>query len=145
MFDLNRFPEFVVEGRPLSQSVESVGEALGMGATAGTAAIGRMMSVQTEITNHTAASLIQFLHFRTKTTRQAYNRSLRWWGRWYNKMSGQHPIYVPLSGHHLIQILNTAGRTDKISQIPQKVQCGMRLDIAENYLFELQKIHPSRK
>ncbi|WP_157747474.1 hypothetical protein [Cohaesibacter sp. ES.047] len=145
MYDLSRFPEFVLEGKPLSQPIGSFGEALGIGATGGVAAIGRMMSVQTEITNHTAASLIQFLHFRTTTTRQAYNRSSRWWGRWYNKMSGQHPIYVPLSGHHLIQILNTAGQTDIISQIPQKARCGMRLDIAENYLSELQKIYLSRK
>lgn len=141
VYDLTRFSAFVVEGRPLSQSVESAAEAIEMGASAGMASIGRMMSVQTEIANHTAASLIQFLHFKTTTTRQAYNRSDQWWGRWYNRMSGQHSIYVQMSGHHLVQILNSVGKDNKNSKIPQQAQCGIRLDIAEFYLSKLQEIY----
>ncbi|SNZ19479.1 hypothetical protein [Cohaesibacter gelatinilyticus] len=102
MYDLTRFPTIIVSGKPLTQGMNTAGESLGMGASGGMASIGRMMSAQTEITNHTLESLIQFLHMRTSTTRNAYDRSKRWWGRFYNRMSSEHPIYVQMSGHHLI-------------------------------------------
>lgn len=138
MYNLSRFPTIVVTGKPLSLSVNSVGEALGMGATGGMASIGRMMSMRVEITNHNAEGLIEFLHLRTFTTRRAFDRSKRWWGRLYNKMTGDHPIYVQLSGHRLIQVLTAMGQEDEAAKIPRNAQCGIRLDFSENCLAQLK-------
>lgn len=144
MYDLARFPTIVVAGKPISHSVDDAGAALGMAASGGMASVGRMLSAQIEISNHTAEGLIQFLHFRTSTTREAFDRSRRWWGRWYNKMSGQHPIYVQMSGHHLIQSLTAVGHEDATRNIPQRAQCGIRLDIAESYLAVLKETYHAR-
>ena len=145
MYDLSQFPVVVVAGKPFSLSNSSVGEALGMGATGGMASVGRMLSKQVEITNHTAEGLIQFLHLRTVTTRRAFDRSKRWWGRWYNKMAGEHPIYVQLSGHHLVQVLTATGQEDETAKIPQNAQCGIRVDSSEDYLALLKEKYYAKK
>ncbi|WP_289044292.1 hypothetical protein [uncultured Aliiroseovarius sp.] len=139
MYDLAQFPVVVVAGKPFSLSANSAGEALGMGATGGMASVGRMLSKQVEITNHTAEGLIQFLHLRTITTRRAFDRSIRWWGRWFNKMTGEHPIYVQMSGHHLVQVLAAIDREDETAIIPRTAQCGIRIDFSENYLALLKE------
>lgn len=145
MYDLTCFPTIVVGGKPLSLSVNNAGEALGMGAATGMASIGRMMSKQVEITNHTAEGFIEFLHLRTFTTRRAFDRSKRWWGRLYNKMTGVHPIYVQLSGHHLIQVLAAMGQEEETAQIPRNAQCGIRLDFSENCLAQLKDNYLTEK
>lgn len=60
MNDLARFPTLVFAGKPLSLSVNSVGEALGTGATSRMASMGRMLSNQVEIINQSAEGLINF-------------------------------------------------------------------------------------
>ena len=145
MYDLSCFPIIVVAGKPFSLSTNSVGEALGMGTTGGMASIGRMLSKQVETSNHTAQGLIQFLHLRTVTTRRAFDRSKRWWGRWYNKMAGEHPIYVQLSGHHLVQVLTATGQDDETAKIPRNAQCGIRVDFSEGYLALLKEKYYAKK
>lgn len=145
MYDLTRFPTIVVSGKPLTQVVDTTGAALGMAASGGMASIGRMMSAQVEISNHTLESLIQFLHMRASTTRNAYDRSKQWWGRWYNRMSGEHPVYVQLSGHHLVQTLTAVGQEAAVADIPQQAQCGIRIDIAEHYLADLKETYHAAK
>ncbi len=134
MYDLARFPTIVVAGKPISHSVDDAGAALGMAASGGMASVGRMLSAQIEISNHTAEGLIQFLHFRTSTTREAFDRSRRWWGRWYNKMSGQHPIYVQLRCHHLIQSLNAVRPEYATRNTPQPGPCAIRATLGGNHL-----------
>lgn len=139
MYDLDHLPTIIVSGSPFSQSVGGVGAALGMADSGGVASIGRMLSAQVELSNHTAEGLIEFLHRRTVTTRLAYSRSKRWWGRFYNRMSGEHPVYVQMNGHHLIQILSTMAQEDDITKIPRHAQCGIRVDVSENYLAHLKE------
>lgn len=145
MYDLAQFPKIVVAGKPFSLSADSVGEVVGMGATGGMASIGRMLSKQVETANHTAEGLIQFLHLRTVTTRRAFDRSKQWWGRWYNKLTGEHPIYVQLSGHHLVQILAAIGQAVETAKIPRNAQCGIRVDYSEDYLALLKENYYAKK
>jgi len=74
--------------------------------------------------------LRQVLHRKVTAARQAARRNKWIGGRWYNRMSGDDPDYVPLSGTHLRQALLFAEMA-----VPDIVvrsgQYLLRLDIAQ--------------
>ncbi|TLP56447.1 hypothetical protein FEE96_20990 [Parasedimentitalea maritima] len=53
--------------------------------------------------------LFSFLHFRMATAKRAENRSKWFGGRLLNKLSGESPDYIPLSGAQVRQAFGAAG------------------------------------
>lgn len=140
MYDLDRFPKFVANGKPPPGFFASIVTAV----TDGTSSLERMRVETVEKANHTPEGLIEFLYLRTNTTRKAYERSKTRWGRLYNNMTGSHPIYVPISGRHLIQIFVLLGEQETAKAIPPNAECGIRLDISESYAERLLRAYRER-
>lgn len=76
---------------------------------AGTASFFSALSKAADLHPHDESGLFQVLHFRCTVAQNAANRSRWFGGRWYNKLSGEDPEYVPLSGTHLKQALEIYG------------------------------------
>jgi hypothetical protein len=61
-------------------------------------------------------------------------------------MTGEHPIYVRVSGHHLIQVLTATGQKNDNANIPHNVHCGIRVDLSKSYLAQLiENYHAERR
>ncbi len=78
---------------------------------------------------HNPEEMVVFLHMRLHTADSARERG-RWWpGRLYNRMSGEDPDYIPISGTHLGQVLRILG-----FELPKQASAGgqyqLRADIA---------------
>ncbi len=113
------------------------GSAFGM--AGGIGALGRSMSTATESQNHTSYSLIIFFSKKVYETRRAYNLEKSWLGRVFNKCTGIAPYYVLLSGHHLVQCMHVLHEISSDKDIPPDAKCGIRIDVAQKVLKELEK------
>ena len=74
--------------------------------------------------------LLGFLHFRIYTAVKAQGRNHWFGGRIFNALSGQSPIYIPLSGTHLRQTLSFVGLQPPESVVAQG-RYELRLDYAQ--------------
>lgn len=83
--------------------------AAGEATLAGTASVVSALSKAAELLPHDEEGLLQFLRFRIAVSRQAEKRSCWIGGRIYNRIAGEEPEYVPLSGAHLRQTLSVCG------------------------------------
>lgn len=141
-FDWNRFPKYLV-GTETSDSVSpggaSIGKVTGQIATGGVSSIGLCLSNAVDRVAHTPDSLAVFLNTRVYAGQQAYKRSHYWWGRFYNKYSGDHAYYVKLKGLHLIQTLRVIDGIPQDKEIPVGANCALRLDFAADILQKLLK------
>lgn len=124
-----------------SKSVEfgSFGQAAGHYYSDGLSVVGRSVSNAVDRTAHTRSSLAVFLSNQVYTGKKAHRRSRHWWGRFYNKYSGEHAYYVKLKGLHLIQALRVVDRIPTGPEIPVGANCAIRPDFAEEILQELKK------
>lgn len=120
-----------------SVKIGSTGEALGHATTGGVSAIGRSLSDAVDRTAHTPESLAVFLNTRVYAGKQAHKRSRHWWGRIYNKFSGENAHYVKLKGLHLIQTLRVINNVPQDREIPITANCAIRLDFTSQILHEL--------
>lgn len=102
-FNWNNVPEYLVGAEPLG--VRSLGQAAGYIVTGGMTVLGRCLSNAVDRVAHTPHILAVFLNMRVYTANQANKRSRHWWGRFYNKCSGEHAHYIKVKGLHLIQVL----------------------------------------
>ena len=77
--------------------------------TSGLAPLVSAGSIAADIYIHTDAGLEQMLRFRAHATHRA-NQRTRWLGgRIYNRLSGEDPNYIPISGTHMRQTLLEIG------------------------------------
>lgn len=133
----NGLPKCLVGSDPLE--IGSAGEAVGQYVSSGMSSVGRSMSNAVDRAAHTPYSLAVFLNTRVYAGKQAHKRSRYWWGRFYNKYSGDHAYYIKLKGLHLIQTLRIIDKVPQDKEIPVAANCAIRLDFAADILQELQK------
>ncbi|MBO6918444.1 MAG: hypothetical protein JJ858_08445 [Rhizobiaceae bacterium] len=127
-FNWESIPPYLVGGQePRSNST---GQSIGFSETGGIASLGRAMSDAVERSAHTPHSLAVFLTRKVHDDLRAHKRSKHWWGRFYNRGSGDHAHYIKLSGIHLVQILDVVDQTPKDAHIPIDAKCAIRLDFA---------------
>lgn len=77
--------------------------------------------------------LLTFLHVRLHTADKARDRARWFGGRLYNRLSGEEPDYVPLSGTHARQALSLVG-----------IDVGDALDPASLYLVRYDLVDAAR-
>jgi hypothetical protein len=99
-------------------------------ATAGLATALSAASKAAELFPHDVEGLLQILHFRNQIAKSS-NRRSRWiGGRLFNRLSGEDPEYIPISGTHLQQTLSAVSiETPDFVVASGKYQ--LRLDISE--------------
>lgn len=136
-FDWNQIPKCLVGTEPLE--IGGPRQALGFAVTGGAASMGRVLSNAIDRSAHTPHSLAVFLSRRVYTCRQAHKRSGHWWGRLYNKCTGDHAYYIKLKGLHLIQALRVIDEIPQDQEIPVDANCAIRLDFATEMLHELKR------
>lgn len=78
-------------------------------ATSGLASVFSAISNAADLAPHDLDGLVQALHFKNQVAKAALRRSRWFGGRFYNRVSGEDPDYVPLSGTHMRQALLAAG------------------------------------
>lgn len=141
-FKWESIPPYLVGGQKLQSN--STGQSIGFADTGGAASIGRMMTDAVDRSAHTPESLAVFLSRHVHTGRKAHSRSSNWLGRFYNKITGEHPYYIKLSGIHLVQTLNINDQAANDLEIPTDASCAIRLDAAAKLLQSL-RIQIARK
>jgi hypothetical protein len=127
-FDWNGLPKFVVG--PKSRDMSTAGQAAGYFVADGVPGIGGALSKAVDRSAHSPSSLAVFLNTRVYIGVQAHKRSRYWWGRIYNKFSGDHAYFIKLKGLHLIQTLRIVDQIPQDQDIPVTAHCALRLDYA---------------
>lgn len=111
--------------------------ATGQTTTSGMSSIVGALSKAADIVPHDTDGLRQVLHFRLGGARLAKTRASRFWGRFYNKCTGEDPDYIPMSGTHLCQALDAANIA-----APDFIEAGgtyaLRVDLAEIALANIE-------
>lgn len=97
------------------------------------------MSKAVDRTAHTPYSLAVFLNNRVYAGKRAQKRSRFWWGRFYNKYSGDNAYYVQLKGLHFIQAIKVVDKVPQGNEIPVTANCAIRLDVADEIVQELKR------
>lgn len=108
---------------------------------AATAGLGSVMSAASkaaDVIAHDDDGLLQILHYRKQVAIAAKRRSRWFGGRLYNKMTGEDPDYIPISGTHLRQTFSIIN-FDAPDFIVASGQYQLRTDFAEEAVDALQK------
>ncbi len=116
-------------------------KSLGHASTGGISSFGRMLSEAVETQNLPLYEMINMLHLKAVTIERATERSRHIFGRIYNSMVGENINYVELSGHHLMQILQTVGGAINAPEFNPKGRFGLRYDIAKSCVDELSDVY----
>lgn len=106
--------------------------------TAGLSSVFSALSSAVDLAPHAADELLQFLKFRTAVALRAKERSQSFFGRFYNRFSGEDPDYIEVSGVHLKQTLMVAGK-DVPSIIAADGDYKLRLDVATMAIDNLKQ------
>lgn len=85
-----------------------------------------------------ADQLKGFLHFRLATAKAAAGRAGWFGGRLYNRISGESPDYIPLSGTHLRQAF-LAMRIEPPEFVVARGEYEFRVDYARKALTALRE------
>lgn len=133
----NELPEYLIGKEPIDP--DSLGQVAGTVLTGGMTSIGRSMSNAVDRAAHTPESLAVFLSMRVYECTKASNRARYWWGRLYNKYTGEPVHYIKLKGLHLIQALRVVDKAPPEGEISIVANCVIRLDFAEEILMVLKK------
>lgn len=82
--------------------------------------------------------LRQFLQFRLAIVKQAKERNRGVFGRFYNRLSGEDPNYIDVSGSQLRQILAVFGE-DAAEAVKNTENYQLRADVVQDALDVLQQ------
>lgn len=104
--------------------------------TSGMSSVFSALSKAVDLQPHDDIGLHQILTFRRAVARQASIRSRWFGGRIYNRLTGEYPNYIPLSGTHLKQTLSVCDLTAPEFVIPSGTY-QLRLDYVQGAIDAL--------
>lgn len=112
-----------------------------------TSGLGSLLSAGSQAADlypHDNEGLLQILHFKNQKAFASQLRSSWFGGRIYNKLSGELPDYIPLSGTHLRQALSATG-VEAPNFVVNAGKYLLRVDISKKAVANLTKKEPSRR